>query len=250
MAKNKTQKVYTDTDLLAMYMETEYDTVKNMPAPTYSFNIGDTVKIGNLVNPVVTYVTYDAKLYIVESGENDRKKNVYEWYRLRPIATSTESYVQNKDVRISYSNTDVNDLLTKVLHFGVDFDPEYQRGLVWSQEDRTALIDSIFMNVDIGKFSFIHMGYESEKAYQILDGKQRLTTIVDFYLNGFAWRGKYFNDLSYADRRWFTSFPIVCGMTKETDRKTVLQYFLMLNTTGHVVSEQHLAKVRKLLDSI
>ena len=35
--------------------------------------------------------------------------------------------------------------------------PDYQRGYVWEQEDKELLLDSIFKNIDIGKFVFIRL---------------------------------------------------------------------------------------------
>jgi uncharacterized protein with ParB-like and HNH nuclease domain len=67
---------------------------------------------------------------------------------------------------------------------------------VWELEDKVALIDSIFNNVDIGKFAFIHLNYGEKYTYEILDGKQRMRAILDYYENRFQYKGKYFNELS------------------------------------------------------
>ena len=78
--------------------------------------------------------------------------------------------------------------------------PDYQRDYVWELSDKQLLIDSIFNNIDIGKFAFIHLDYKTWNktgyAYEILDGKQRLKTIIDFYENRFSYKGIYYNDLS------------------------------------------------------
>ena len=37
--------------------------------------------------------------------------------------------------------------------------PDYQRGLVWDEENKTLLLNSIFNNIEIGKFSFIKLNY-------------------------------------------------------------------------------------------
>ena len=106
------------------------------------------------------------------------------------------------------------------------------------------LIDSIFNNIDIGKFAFIHLDYkkwdETGYGYEILDGKQRLNAIIEFYENRFPYKGVYYNDLSGRDKRIFKNHSIVQGEVSETERKDVLKYFLMLNRTGKVMDQKHL----------
>ena len=49
------------------------------------------------------------------------------------------------------------------------------------------LLDSIFKNIDIGKFVLIHLSdsewVERGFGYEILDGKQRLSALIEFYEN-------------------------------------------------------------------
>ena len=70
-------------------------------------------------------------------------------------------------------------------------DPPYQRnGDIWSLEKKQLLIDSIINRYDIPKLYFHR--YEREescrtgKMYAIIDGRQRLETIVKFIEGGFA----------------------------------------------------------------
>lgn len=130
--------------------------------------------------------------------------------------------------------------------------PEYQRGYVWELEDKQLLIDSIFNNIDIGKFAFIHLDdkkwAETGNGYEILDGKQRLSTIIDFYENRFPYNGVYYNDLSAKDKNVFLNHHIVQGEVRGADRKAVLKYFLMLNRTGKSMDQSQLDKVEKMLE--
>lgn len=69
-------------------------------------------------------------------------------------------------------------------------DPPYQRnGEIWSKEKKQLLIDSIINRYDIPKLYF-HRYSRTEarkrgKAFAIIDGRQRLETIVRFIENGF-----------------------------------------------------------------
>jgi hypothetical protein len=70
-------------------------------------------------------------------------------------------------------------------------DPDYQRnGDVWSLEKKQLLIDSIINRYDIPKIYF-HRYSRIEakrlgKEYAIIDGRQRLETIIKFIENGFS----------------------------------------------------------------
>lgn len=130
--------------------------------------------------------------------------------------------------------------------------PDYQRDYVWELSDKQLLIDSIFNNIDIGKFAFIHLDDkkwgETGNGYEILDGKQRLNAIIDFYENRFPYKGVYYNDLSGRDKGIFKNHHIVQGEISESERKDVLKYFLMLNRTGKSMDQSQLNKVEKMLE--
>ncbi|MDB9411276.1 DUF262 domain-containing protein [Microcystis aeruginosa] len=70
----------------------------------------------------------------------------------------------------------------------IDFDPPYQRkGGLWSDQDKAYLIDSILNGFDIPKlyladYQFGHSALNQKKlAYAIIDGKQRLEAVFDFF---------------------------------------------------------------------
>lgn len=74
----------------------------------------------------------------------------------------------------------------------------YQRKLVWTQEEKIAFIDSILKNYSIPLFLLAQNTDEKGvDKYEIIDGMQRLNSIVSFIENEFAieWEGKmyYFN---------------------------------------------------------
>lgn len=125
---------------------------------------------------------------------------------------------------------------------------------MWEQEDKELLIDSIFNNIDIGKFVLVHLlndeWIESGCSYVILDGKQRLNTIIEFYENRLKYNGKYFNELSRKDQRVFTNHTVAVANVDESDKKIILKYFLLLNRTGKSMSNVHLEKIEQMLKSL
>ena len=231
--------------------------------PTYEFKIGDRGVYGALKESIVDYISDDKKVYGLKCIATDNNYgNPYDyetyrvcgWHEIRPITHGTTNFGSNQDVRINFINSEIESLIHKYYSFGVNMNPDYQRDYVWGLSDKQLLIDSIFNNIDIGKFAFIHLDYkkwdEAGYGYEILDGKQRLNAIIEFYENRFPYKGVYYNDLSGRDKRIFKNHSIVQGEVSETERKDVLKYFLMLNRTGRVMDQEHLDKVEKMYQEL
>ena len=224
--------------------------------PTYRFKVGDAVVVGALINPHIKEILYDGKAYVVEyenKKTGEKEENTFVWHNVRPVTERVDSFIKNKDVRINFQNQTVESLLHYALYFGVDSEPDYQRDLVWTDEDKTNLIDSIFRNIDIGKFVFVELPYKSVESpsYEVLDGKQRLNAITDYYLNKFPYKGVYYNDLKREEKYWFLQRDVaIAKVREEITEAQKLKYFLMLNTTGHVMDKEHLKRVETRLREI
>ena len=238
--------------------------LKFCPEPTYQYDVDSNVKVGNHESIKIVGKYFDGRLYKVEfdveeqdsigrkTGNIVRDYNYYLWFQLRPVATTKESFIRNQDVRLHFMHMMVDSIFSKKYFFGIDMDPDYQRGYVWTQEDKEKLIDSIFNNVDIGKFVFVHRRNYSDPdspLYEVLDGKQRITALCEFYENKFPYKGKYYNDLSDRDKWHFCDYSVNVAEVEQADKATILKYFLMINTGGKAISEEHLHKVRKLYEN-
>ena len=141
------------------------DKINNLNEPTYKFEIGDKVTYGAFKECTVTDILYDGKVYglncisIEEKYGVQSKEEAYRvatWVDVRPIPTGDSNFSRNNDVRINFINSNIESLLHKYYSFGVNMNPDYQRDYVWKLEDKQLLIDSIFNNIEIGKFAFIH----------------------------------------------------------------------------------------------
>lgn len=265
MAKRKVEKELTIEEQLKRERERELnyieDRVQHFNEPTYKFQIGEKVAYGNLKDCTVEEILHGGKVYglhCISTEENYGKtydKEVYRvagWTSIRPLTNGSTNFSKNQNVRINFNNSSIASLIHNYYAFGIDMNPEYQRGYVWELEDKQLLIDSIFNNIEIGRFALIHLDSkkwdETGNCYEILDGKQRLSAIIEFYENRFPYNGVYYNDLSAKDKNVFLNHHIVQGEIMEADRKAVLKYFLMLNRTGKVMNQSQLDKVEKMLE--
>jgi hypothetical protein len=264
--KNKKSSIErTPEQILASDLARTRDFEEFCPTPTYFFNKGDRVSIGNLPDAYIEESIDDGKIYLIDYTSIDNnygnpityyhRKNYWPWYRIRPFKEdqSEHNFVKNTDIRLHYSQMEIDGLMSRMYSFGVDFDPEYQRDYEWSLDDKVKLIDSVFKNIDIGKFIFIHYEWgEHPKnfSYAILDGKQRLSALADYYLNKFSYRGCFFNDLNRWEQTHFLKHSVASAEVQNIGREQILRMFLMVNTTGKVMKTEDIAKVEQILAKI
>lgn len=237
--------------------------------PTRQFEIGESVVWGHHNNTVVLEKELEGQIYLTHTDsvkEADRESYQREshtistqwqsWVDLTKIfdveeARAREKFSVKDDVNLQFLQSTINSFDTYVYHFGIDMNPDYQRGLVWSLEDKQSLIDSIFNNVDIGKFSLIQRDYETAKkttqhTYEVLDGKQRLTALIEFREDRFRYKGKLFSELHFADQIHINGYSISVAHVKDMTKEQIYRYFLKLNTSGKPMDGKHLDHVKDL----
>ena len=65
---------------------------------------------------------------------------------------------------------------------GLDLQPDYQRGFIWSSEFKNKLIYSVIKQYPIGSISIRELNSKNSKGalQEVVDGQQRLTTLYNF----------------------------------------------------------------------
>jgi hypothetical protein len=146
-----------------------------------------------------------------------------------------------------------------VIHNGKQF--FFQRGFEWKLEQKQNLITSIYHQLDIGKFilrkhrwAVYERGVKEGKETfyrDVVDGKQRLSAIVEFISDGFKDEyGFYYSDLSDEAQRTFCNHSALAyGEIQEsaTDKDTI-DIFLNLNIAGIRVDDEHIDYVKSIRD--
>ena len=274
MKKNKTTKVTlpaTREELLQDSLTREkskyYSTNKGrdpldiVPAiPLSRFvEVGDKVQVGNLTNCVVALVDTDRKFVVIDyiSINNNHGNPIstpaigcWPWYDVYKAEDIQDTHFMKSGYALlnRLTTTALSGLLHKVLYFGVDSDPEFQRGYVWTEQDEVNLIDSVFNDRDIGKFIFLKYNWPRTDV-DVLDGKQRLNALVRFTTSAFPYKGLYWHQLSRLDRQQFADHHIQyaeidASNFTEADK---IRLFLNVNVAGVPQSEDHLLILKKRL---
>jgi hypothetical protein len=129
--------------------------------------------------------------------------------------------------------------------------PFYQRRPKWDKSRQSKLIESFIMNIPVPPL-FV---YESDLAkYEVMDGQQRITAVLDFYTNKLAlegleqWpelNGRVYDTLPAEikkgiDRRSISYIVLLKESASTTEEETMLrqEVFERLNTGGIKLSNQ------------
>lgn len=126
-----------------------------------------------------------------------------------------------------------------------------QRGLVWTDEQKQNLIKTILNDERLPNLSVYMVRRNGERIYEIIDGKQRLTTFLAFYNNKFPLivnDAKYFyNDLDVLSKMQINSYSFYFDMFHEQlgqDAKLAdamkIAWFKKINMSGTAQDLEHL----------
>lgn len=137
----------------------------------------------------------------------------------------------------------------------LDLDPSYQRKSVWTAKDRRFFMDTVFRNYP-SPAMFLHKTIDDatgKTTYHVVDGKQRITTILLFVANKFALsedfgdqrlNGRRWRDLEPALRRSLWNYRLT---VEELDDASVLEIndvFSRLNKNANKLTAQELRHAR------
>lgn len=221
--------------------------------PTYYYDVGDAVEIGHLSGCKIDEVCDGGLYYGVSYDDGYRYET---WFNIHKAGIEKGSQLtENDDIKISYSNVTIESLLHRYYFFGINCNPSYQRRSVWTDDDRKLLLETIFMGGEIGRFVLknINMNEWNENQnyiYEIIDGKQRLLTLVAFYEDRFRYKGYLYSELSKKDKRTFNETNIAIADLRNISKKDTLRVFLLLNRGGKVVANDVLNHAKELLDEM
>jgi hypothetical protein len=132
----------------------------------------------------------------------------------------------------------------------LDLDPPYQRRSVWSPKDRRYFIDTILNNYPAPPV-FLHKTIDEngKSTYHVVDGKQRLLTIIDFTLDKVripddfgtpALQGKKWGDLDRGGRETFWNYIIIVEMLPDASEANIRSTFERINRNSRKLSAQEM----------
>ena len=111
------------------------------------------------------------------------------------------------------------------------FLPSWQRPLVWTSEQKIKLIESLWLGLNIGTFTFNRSKEHGGPLDNLLiDGQQRMWALQCYLSDEFHVFGYKWSEITDADKRGFEfSRHFHCYITKSDDEKYLREYYNMMN---------------------
>ena len=118
----------------------------NIPEPTIQWKVGDRVQRGNIDKSIIEKIIDNGKIYLLnESGNthNYGKEIPYDNYRTYSAWMDLVNYktveendsvpqlFNQEDIRLNFSQRNMSSIFDMAYHFGIDFNPFYQREFCW-----------------------------------------------------------------------------------------------------------------------
>ncbi len=163
-------------------------------------------------------------------------------------------------IRVDTKNFSLHQIYDMIQRGDIDLTPDFQRNLVWDNQRKSRLIESILMRIPLPMFYFAQ---DDDGRISVVDGLQRLSTITEFMKNSFQLRkleylsekceGKVYThkdpkkaiDAKYY--RWFNMTQITVNVIDPSSPfKLKYDIFRRINTGGQPLNAQ---EIRNCLSS-
>lgn len=118
--------------------------------------------------------------------------------------------------------------------------PLWQRPLVWTSEQNIKLIESMWLGLPIGTYTF-NRKWGSKFDNLLIDGQQRMNAIQCYLSDEFSVFGYKWSETTKVDKRFFRSGVRFASYITETNDEEYLKgYYNMMNFggTAHKESER------------
>ncbi|MCK4029471.1 GmrSD restriction endonuclease domain-containing protein [Streptococcus iners] len=177
---------------------------------------------------------------ISELLTKDKIKNILN----SPVTEKVDFRIVTEQARYPLNNV-------KEIFQSYDLDPYYQRNIVWQNSKKSKLIESFIINIPIPPIFLFEYDYGK---YEIMDGKQRISTIISFLDDEFAlesleffpeYEGMNFSNLpakiqDMITRRYISATILLSESTKNEFEKENMRrlVFERLNTGGLALNKQ------------
>jgi hypothetical protein len=152
------------------------------------------------------------------------------------------------DVKIQRDMFSVRELKTEYKEKKLVLAPDFQRELVWTLKQKSELIESILMGIPLPMIYFFE---GDEGIIQVVDGKQRLTSLFEFLDNLYPisqslkilphLRGKKYSDLEPAEQTKIARHQFVTQtIIPPTPDKIKFDIFERVNRKGSMLNNQEM----------
>ena len=152
----------------------------------------------------------------------------------------------------------VREIEEEVSEMGLQLNPEFQRGHVWTEEQQIAWIEyhlrggksgnTIYLNDPFWK-SYREPKPNEYSDYVCVDGLQRITAAQRFVHNEIKVFGSYFKE--YEDRlRLANNATMILNVNNLQSEKEVLQWYVDMNAGGTPHTNEEIERVKQMIKEL
>jgi hypothetical protein len=153
-----------------------------------------------------------------------------------------ESYTQTRTIQL---------LMQQIRDDIISPRPEFQRKLVWSNQHKSAFIDSVLNGYPLPEIFLTEIQVDiatGERAEMLVDGQQRLTTLFEYVTNNKDLKltsgMPHFSDLDHEKKKNFLNQEIVVRMLKTADFDNIREIFTRINSTKYALNAMEINHAR------
>lgn len=166
---------------------------------------------------------------------------------------------EGTEIEKSTPSISVLDLYERYAENKIETNPQYQRDLVWTLEQKQEYITALLKSrAEIKPVFTLEYENGNDEIYEVVDGKQRLNAVFDFIEDKFSVpsdknKGKEmkFSELSAKDVLKILNFNVEQTVFICFDEKIPLSFkielFLEINEKGTMISAEHIKKVKQMI---
>ena len=171
------------------------------------------------------------------------------------LLTDIPQFTSSGSYQVNYSLTSlVREIEEEVSEMGLQLNPEFQRGHVWTEKQQIAWLEYHLRGGKSGNTIYLNNpfwdSYREPKQneysdYVCVDGLQRITASQRFVHNEIKVFGSYFKE--YEDRlRLANGATMTLNVNNLKSEKEVLQWYIDMNAGGTPHTNEKIERVKKM----
>jgi uncharacterized protein with ParB-like and HNH nuclease domain len=135
-------------------------------------------------------------------------------------------------------------------YYGLQLDPDFQRGHVWTENQQIAYIEYLLRGGKSARVIYFNKpNWRGDGTYEYddfvcVDGLQRLTAVIKFMNNEIKVFGNYLRDF---EDKLSIDIDLLFNVNNLKTKKEVLQWYIEFNSGGTPHSKEEIEKVKKLI---
>lgn len=142
--------------------------------------------------------------------------------------------IKIRDLVDNYTDNDIEGV--SGYHGYLDIRPKYQREFVYKDAQRDAVIDTVRKGFPLNVMYWVK---NSDTAFEVLDGQQRIISICRYVTGDFSINEKYFHTLTKDEQKQILDYELTVYICEGKDSEK-LAWFKTINIAGAQLTPQEL----------